>query len=156
MLYERRHETVTYPDGDGWVPEFAGFTARILANPNGGELRHETKLYEASNGTDLEAQDAYWQYVAPRVVDWSYQYRDDAGDVVTPPPPAERWESFLDLPLGIAIWLRQCIHLAHVPKALEILEGRVSQIDAGPQALTPPTPLSPPKSEKPSASASSA
>lgn len=138
MIFEKRHEWVEYPTSDpgdifpDWVPENAGFKARILANPSGSEVRNETQHYAASNGTDLDAQDAYWQHIAPRIVEWNLQ-TPDGKDI---PPPAEDWQILLDLPFDVQMWLRLTVHWTHRKKVLTSLQGRATTTDT-----TPPTPL---------------
>lgn len=158
VVYERRYETVTYPSDEGWAEGWGGFQAQIMVNPSGSELRKETELYLASNGTDLEAQDAYWQYVAPRVIAWNVKVQDDAGNTVALPPPAERWESFLDIDFSVMIWLRMCIHTAHLPDRLGKFQGKkpTTATDAGNTDSTPPTPIPLPNSSAPAASSSTA
>ena len=146
MIYERRFAWVEYPATDPgsivaeWSDQHVGFRARVLVNPSGAEVRHETSLYAASNGTDLDAQDAYWQGVAWRVPDWNLAVRQDDGSILDVPAPAARWESFLDLDFGLAMWLRDCIHWAHRGKALTALQGNAGTTDSTPS--TPPSPQS--------------
>ena len=155
-VYERRYEVVTYPSGDGWQEGWGGFAARILVNPSGSELRTEQRLFAASNGTDVDAQDEYWQYIAPRIPEWNLVVRDADGAEREVPPPAERWESLLDLDFQVMIWLRMCIHVAHLPKAIARLEGKESATDAGSTDSTRPTPIPLQNSSKPAATSSTA
>lgn len=158
VVYERRFDTVTYPSDDGWAEGWGGFQARIMVNPSGSELRTETELYLASNGIDLDAQDRYWQYVAPRVVEWNLELREADGSTRAVPPPAEDWQAFLELDFGVMIWLRMCIHTAHMPDRLGKLQGQKPTIAtaAGSSDSTPPTPLPLPNSSAPVVSSSTA
>ena len=156
--YERRYEVVTYPDGEGWSPGWGGFQARILVNPSGAEVRHESQLFIASKGTDIDAQDDYWKYVARRIPEWNLVIEDETGEKVKVPPPAEDWESLLQLQFEVMIWLRMCIHTAHLPDALGKLQGRTalrSPSGASTTDSTPPIPLRPESSSTPAPSVSS-
>lgn len=142
FLFEPRYEWVEYPDGELWEPGWHGFKARIRTNPSGAELRHETHLFQASNGSDPQTHDEYWQYIAPRIIEWNLTIRDADGNEADVPPPVERWESMLDLPLNVAVWLRLCIHTAHLgPKALLRMQGQTLPADAGTTDTTQPTPI---------------
>jgi hypothetical protein len=140
FLFAPRYEWVEYPDGDGWEPGWFGFKARIRVNPNGAELHHENKLFFASNGTDEQAQREYWQFVAPRVVEWNLATPGEDGEPVDVPPPAERWESLYEIPFSVMIWLRLCIHNAHKgPKALAALQGMTLPAEPTTTDTTPVT-----------------
>lgn len=137
-MYEPRYDWIDYPDadpGDGlftWEAEHVGTKVRVLCNPSMLQVRNETKYFADSAGTDLEKQDAYWQYIAPRVPEWNISYRDAKGKEVDLPAPAERWESLLDLPFHLAMWIRISVHLAHIPKVLARLQNKHSTTDSIP------------------------
>jgi hypothetical protein len=142
FLFEPRYEWIEYPDGDDWEQGWHGFKCRIRTNPSGAELRHETHLFMASNGTDIAAQDEYWQYIAPRIIEWNLAVPGDDGAAVDVPPPAEDWESMTLLPLNVAIWIRLCIHVAHTgPKALSRMQGLTLPDAVTTTDTTQPTPL---------------
>jgi hypothetical protein len=56
-------------------------------------------------------------------------------------PPAERWESLLDLPFHLAMWVRMTVHLAHVPKLLLRLQNKHAATDSTPSTSTAPESL---------------
>lgn len=141
MIIQRFYEWIEYPlenPGDilEWSQDHAGIKARILINPTMAEVRYESQLYADSNGTDADAQDAYWQGIADRIAEWNLQTVDAKGKPVDVPPPSEDWQVLLQLPFDVAMWLRQSIHWAHRSKVLALLSGHVSTSD-----LTPPTPI---------------
>lgn len=142
FLFEPRYEWVEYPDGEGWEPGWHGFKARIRTNPSGAELRHEQHLFDASQGTDAQAQNEYMQYIAPRIVEWNLAVPGDDGKPIDIPAPAERWESLFDLHMNVLIWLRLCVHGAHLgPKVLDRMQGKTLPDDVGTTDLTRPTPI---------------
>lgn len=155
MIYRRRFEWIEYPAEDPgnllyvWNAEHAGFRARVLVNPTGAELREETKLFVDSNNSDIDAHDAYWQAVAYRVSEWNLAFEDQDGAVTDVPAPAQRWESFLDIEIDLAMWLRTAIHWAHRGKVWEalqrpILPDAVGTTDTTPKAETAPSNLQTP------------
>jgi hypothetical protein len=161
MQYRKRYEWVEYPTGEDWEPAYAGFRVKVMVNPNGSELHEETRLFLASEGANREAQDEYFQYVAERVPEWEYEAETVNGEMQAVPAPGEsagNWQAFYLLEWPLCIWLRNMIHFAHFPKVRAILEGAVSESDAGNTDSTPttPTPLRPRNSSKRSASASTA
>lgn len=137
MQIGKRYDWIEYPvenPGDilEWSQEHAGIKARILLNPTMADVRHESALYEASNGTDQEAQDAYWQGIADRIVEWNLE--TEKGKPI--PPPAKDWTIMLQLPFDVAMWLRQSVHWAHRGKVLMLLQGQPTTTDS-----TAPTPI---------------
>lgn len=137
MIFERRHEWVEYPaenpgDWMDWKAEHAGFKMRILTNPSGSEVRNETAMYRNSAGADLDAQDAYWQHISPRIIEWNLQTADE----VDIPAPVDGWGILLDLPFDVQMWIREAVHWAHRPKVLTMLQGLLGTTDT-----TPPTPI---------------
>jgi hypothetical protein len=150
-MYEPRFEWVDYPDadpGDGlftWDEEYVGTKIRVLRNPTMLQVRNEAKAFADSLGTDIEKQDAYWQYVAPRIPEWNVGYLGEGADGVPEPmdlqPPAERWESLLDLPFHLAMWVRMTVHLAHVPKLLLRLQNKHAATDSTLSTSTAPESL---------------
>lgn len=155
MIYRRRYEWIEYPAEDPgnnlyeWNGEHTGFRARVLVNPNGAELREETKLFALSNNSDLVAQDAYWQAVAYRVPEWNIAVEDEDGTVQDIPAPGADWQSFLAIELDLAIWIRIAIHWAHRGKVLEALQRPILPDDAGTTDLTPSTSDVPQNSQTP-------
>lgn len=147
-MIESRYEWISYPDadpGDGlfdWEPEHVGVKVRVLVNPTMMQVRNETEHFTASLGTDVDAQDAYWQYIAPRIPEWNLQYRNDAGDVVDLTVPATDWQSLLSLPFNLAMWLRMTVHLAHRSKVLARLQNKRADTDS--TRSTSPVPQSSP------------
>lgn len=170
MIFERRYETVEYPAGDGWIPEFAGFQARVMVNPTGAELRHEQKLWSEyfiprkdADGNFVpataDAEAAWWTYVAPRIPEWNYELRELDGTVRTIPPPSESWESVFELPPSILSWLALCVHTAHMPDRLGKLQGKTGELlpnGATTTDSTPPTPIRRKSSSKPAGTKSTA
>jgi hypothetical protein len=141
LIIQRFYEEIAYPTEDPgdileWNTSHAGITARILVNPTMAEVRYEAKLYEDSNGTDLDAQDAYWKGIADRITEWNLQAVDAKGKPIDIPPPSEDWTVLLALPFDVAMWLRQSVHWAHRGKVLTLLQGRAGTTDT-----TPPTPI---------------
>lgn len=141
MIIQRFYDWIEYPLEDPgdileWTPAHAGIKACILLNPTMAEVRHESQLYQASNGTDAAAQDLYWQGIADRIPKWNLQSRNEKGKPVDIPAPAEDWEILMSLPFDVAMWLRQAVHWAHRGKVLTLLQGRAGTTDT-----TPPTPL---------------
>lgn len=126
FIYEPRYDVVTYPTGEGWVPGWGTFQARILVNPSGAQRHTEEQLYDASNGTDRDTHDAYFTYIAPRIPEWNLVIRDESGAEAIIPPPAENWRSFYALEFPVMIWLRVCIHTAHSPESLGKLQGQTA------------------------------
>ena len=147
-MIEARYEWIDYPDadpGDGlfaWEEEHVGVKVRVLVNPTMMQVRNESEHFVASLGTDIEKQDAYWQYIAPRIPEWNLSYRDAKGKEVNLPAPAERWESLLDLPFNLAMWIRMAVHLAHLPKIRARLQNLPATSDSTP--ATSPVPQSSP------------
>lgn len=156
MIYRRRFEWIEYPDADpgndlyDWNPDHAGFRARVLVNPNGAELREETKLFIASNSAVAEEQDLYWQGVAYRIPEWNLAIERDDGEIADVPPPADDWQSFLLIELDLAIWLRTAMHWAHRKKVLTALQKPISPDDAGTSDTTQSTESAPSNSSTPS------
>jgi hypothetical protein len=146
-MYEPRYEWVDYPDadpGDGlftWEAEHVGTKIRVLRNPTMLQVRNEAKAFADSLGTDTDKQDAYWQYVAPRIPEWNVGYRDEAGKEADLASPAQRWESLLDLPFHLAMWVRMTVHLAHVPKLLLRLQNKHAGTDSTPSTSSAPESL---------------
>lgn len=141
MILTKRYEWIEYPEQDPgdileWDPSHAGIKVRILINPTMAEVRHETALYADSNGTDVDAQDRYWEAIAERVPEWNLQTADAKGKPVDVPPPSEDWQVLMQLPFDVAMWIRQSVHWAHRGKVLTLLQGRAGTTDT-----TPPTPL---------------
>jgi hypothetical protein len=155
-VFEKRYETVTYPDAEGWAEGWGGFAARVLVNPSGAELRHETKLFVEYRNGGAEAEDAYWQYVAPRIPEWNLELRQEDGGTLAIAPPAEKWESIYEVEPSVIAWLALVIHTAHLPNARARMQGitEASPNDAGISDTTPPTNPSRLNSSTPSASTS--
>ena len=149
-MIESRYEWIDYPDGDPgdnlfeWEAEHVGVKIRVLVNPTMAQVRNESEYFVASLGTDIDKQDAYWQYIAPRIPEWNLSYRDEAGNEVDLPAPANRWESLLDLPFNLAMWVRMTVHLAHRSKILARLQNKRADTDLTPS--TSPAPASSPES----------
>lgn len=134
MIYRRRFTLVEYPSLDQWVadkyrPEAwdqdfhdGGFWVRILANPNGHDVRTEAKLRaEFLFNPNDETRKAYHQELAWRVVEWNYVIENRDGVIAPVPAPgeiADNWEVFGLLPPMVASWLSTEIERAHVPKAI--------------------------------------
>lgn len=142
MQFERRWEWIDYPAEDPgefieWAETYAGFKMRILVNPSGSEVRNETALHVESASADLEKQDAYWQYIATRIVEWNLQVQDGK-KLIDIPAPADDWTVLLDLPFEVQMWVRETVHWAHRPKARMLLQGKLTTT-----ASTPPTALRP-------------
>jgi hypothetical protein len=143
MQFEKRYEWIEYPaENPGefidWDESYAGFKMRILVNPSGSEVRNETALHIDSAGPDLEKQDAYWQYIAPRITEWNLQVQAGNGKPKDVPAPADDWSVLLDLPFEVQMWVRETVHWAHRPKARMLLQGK-----HGTTASTQPTALRP-------------
>jgi hypothetical protein len=147
-IYEQRYEWRAYPEAEpadllfDWAGEHVGLEIRVLANPSGMQVRNETALYLESANADIEKQDAYWQHIAPRIVDWNLYIRNEVGEEVKMPPPAERWESLLDLPISVQMWIRLTVHMIHRPKVLTTLLNPHGATDSIPS--TTPVPESSP------------
>lgn len=141
MIIQRFYEWIEYPVEDPgdileWNPAHAGIKARVLVNPTMAEVRHESQLYQESNGTDADAQDRYWQAIAERIPEWNLQSVDAKGKPVDVPAPADGWEILMSLPFDVAMWLRQSVHWAHRGKVLALLQGQHGTTDT-----TQPVPL---------------
>lgn len=134
-MYEQRYEWVDYPDADPgdnvftWEEEHIGTKVRILRNPSMLQVRNEGKHFAESMGADVEKQDAYWQYIAPRIPEWNIAYRDESGSETNLSAPAQNWESLLELPFHLAMWIRMTVHLAHYPKVLMRLQNKHATTD---------------------------
>lgn len=156
-VFEKRYELITYPEGSGWAEGWGGFAARILVNPSGAELRHETKLFVEYQKGGAADEDAYWQYVAPRIPEWNLVIRDADGNEQEIPPPAAEYESVYQLEPSVIAWLALTIHAAHKgPKVLAAMQGirTVSPTEPTTTDTTPPTNLSLLNSPPPAASSS--
>ena len=146
-MIESRYEWVEYPaddPGDGlfeWEEQYVGFKIRVLVNATMMQVRNESEQFTASLGTDIDAQDAYWQYIAPRIVEWKGNFKED-GKKVNPPPPAQDWQVLLQLPFNLAMWIRITVHLAHRSKILARLQNLPATTDSTPS--TSPVPQSSP------------
>lgn len=153
VSYPRHYEVVTYPDGIEGTEGWAGFRARILANPSGAERRHAARLFrEYNRQASAENEDAFWQAVAPRIVEWNFEVRQEDGSTVTYPPPAAQWDTVYELEPVVMIWLALQIQLVFLPKASARTEGQGSPPDVGTTDTTPPIPLHQPNSSTPSSS----
>ncbi len=135
MLFEKRYDWVDYPETDPgdvieWNAEHVGFRVRVLSNASMSEVRHETSLFTASNGTDIDAQDEYWKYIAPRIPEWNLTVMNAKGKEVDLDPPAVNWEVLLDLPFELAMWLRVTVHWIHRPKIMRLLQEGVTTTDS--------------------------
>jgi hypothetical protein len=143
-VIESRYEWISYPEsdpGDGlfeWEAEHVVVKARVLVNPTMMQVRNESEYFTASLGTDIDKQDAYWQYIAPRIPEWNLQYRDKKGKVVDLPAPATDWQSLLALPFNLAMWLRMSVHLAHRSKILARLQNLAVPTDSTPETSPAP------------------
>jgi hypothetical protein len=145
----------TFPADEAW----AGFGARIQSNPTGAEVHHARRLWreavdkETTNRAD--AAQAFWSYVAPRIVEWNYSRRLPDGTVKTYPPPAEDPTVMNEIDESqIHVWLGLAVLTAHQPEGLgKLIEAvKASPSDASTTASTPPTKLRPKNSSKPSVS----
>jgi hypothetical protein len=145
MLYEPFYDWIEYPTTETglseWNPAHVGFRARILVNPSGSQVRAETQRYIASNGIDLQAQEEYLKYIAPRIVEWNLQVRDEAGTPVDIPPPVDNWEMLGELPFDLQMWLRSTVHWAHQKKVLMALTGTLSPEPVTTTDSTQPIPI---------------
>jgi hypothetical protein len=157
VSYPRHYEVITYPSDVEGTEGWGGFQARIMVNPSGAERRHASRLFAAyaTKGAKVEAEDAYWQYVAPWVVEWNFEVEQPDGSTFVYPPPAENWEAVYDLEPVVMMWLAFQIQIAYLPKAKAQTEAD-SASDAGPTDSTPPTPLPRPNSSRRSDSTLSA
>lgn len=142
FVFEPRYETVTYPDGPDAAEGWAGFSARILCNPTGAQLRGAQRAFQVyREAATADAEDAFWQYIAPRIVEWNYEQRLPNGKTETKPPPAENWENVYELEPTVWVWLALQILTVHVPKASALVEGPDSPNGVGNTDSIPPTPL---------------
>lgn len=147
-MIESRYEWVDYPESDPgdnlfeWEADHVGVKIRVLVNPTMMQVRNESEHFAASLGTDTDKQDAYWQYIGPRIPEWNLSYRDDTGNEVDLPAPAARWESMLDLPFNLGMWIRMTVHLAHRGKVLRRLQNKPEDTDSTPSIS--PVPASSP------------
>lgn len=143
FIFEPRYETVTYPEGEDGAPGWAGFQARILCNPTGAERRAGQRAFAAyrEKNASADTEDAFWQTMAPRIVEWNYERRQPDGTTKTLPPPCENWENIYELEPAVWVWLALQILTAHVPKVQALMEGPDSPSDVGIMDSTPPTPL---------------
>jgi hypothetical protein len=167
VTYPRHYEVVTYPEGQEGTEGWGGFQARIMANPNGAERRHATRLFKAyvsppkstdgkPGGMTVEAEDEYWQYVAPWIVEWNFEVRQEDGSTIAYPPPAEQWDVVYELEPIVMLWLSMQIQIAYLPKAKAPTAAPDSASDAGSSDGTQPIPIPRTNSSTPSASTLSA
>jgi len=157
VTYPRTYEVVTYPEGIEGTEGWAGFRARILANPNGAERRQAARLFrEYTRQSTAENEDAFWQAVAPRVIEWNYEARQEDGTTVTYPAPAEQWDVIYELEPVVMLWLALQIQIVFLPKATARTAGQDSAPAAGTTDTTPPIPIHPSSSSTPSGSTLSA
>lgn len=160
FIVERRYATITYdePNPEGW----AGFQVRVLSNPTGAEQHYASTLFRAyvdairkanpdADGYAVESE--FWQYMAPRIVEWNYERRQPDGSTVVYPPPCENWEVVRELEPAVIVWLAAQVMVAHLPK---VTAPTPSATDAGPTDTTQPTKLRPRNSSKRSGSTLSA
>lgn len=146
MVYRRRYKVVEYPATldewvaggyrpEAWDEDFAGtFWAKILANPNGHEVRLESKLRNEFLTAPTEAnREAYRRELAARVPAWGYATEGESGEIVPVSAPGEHpdnWEAFDLLPVMVASWLSNEIQSAHLPKATTRPSGQPGQPDS--------------------------
>lgn len=152
FVHRRRYKTVVYPatiedyvaDGkylrDGYREDYAGFSARMLASPNGAEERALSQAYFAfelarrpkrdDEGTIVEkidpdrlqaAREDYLREVAWRIPEWNLEDENRDGELVTVPAPGEsddNWEALDVLPNTVMWWLIEEVRTAHLPDPL--------------------------------------
>lgn len=164
VSYPRRYEVVTYPEGQIGTEGWAGFQAKIMVNPNGAERRTAGIYFRAylTAGKEEDApkdvspqqrEDDYWRFVAPWIVEWNLERRQEDGSTVTYPPPAEQWDVVYELEPSVMLWLALQIQVAYLPKATA---PTPLVTDAGTTDTTPPTEIPRQNSLTPSGSTLSA
>ena len=158
FVYEPRYTEVYFEQGDSFAVEgWDGFGARIQSNPTGAERHHAQRLWRAAiDEKTTEAEQAFWDYVAPRIVEWNLEKRQPDGSTQTYPAPAEDAGIIMreiEDP-RLRIWLALAVQTAHQPEGLgQLLEAiKASPSAASTTASTPPVKLRPKNSQKPSVS----
>lgn len=106
------------PDG----PDYSGFRAKVLKNPNASEVRAEAQAFlDWLNPQKKEkGPDDYYPVIAYRVPEWEFERVGETGAVKRVPAPGEQpgnWRAFLLLPPDLAGWLLRQVRTAHLPKA---------------------------------------
>lgn len=92
------------------LPEYEGFAVKLVTSPTYGTLYAERKALE-------ENEEAYFQAIAPRVLEWNAQAEGPDGAIVPIPSPAEGgWEAFYTIEQPLLTWLLVKVRLAHVPE----------------------------------------
>lgn len=139
MPSEEQLEEATYES------EFhEGFRAKILMNPTNGEVRAESKAYDALSAGTIEIED-YYQLIAPRIVDWELEAELEDGTWEKVPAPGinpeTNWQSMLLLPYSLVGWLIARVRYSYVPKAKTQPSKHVGTTDS--EAPTEPIQLVP-------------
>lgn len=123
-VYRRRFAWVRYPEAGAddapanHQPEYVGFAAEILVNPQGGEVNDEAQRWDDVTKGRAVLGD-YLAAMAERVKAWEYSAETMDGAIAPVPPPAVAGgEAFLTLPHDLMYWLIVRIKRAHLPKAV--------------------------------------
>ena len=161
FVFERHYETITFAfteDMDARLQLWDGFQARILANPIGAELHESQSLFNAYFKTDKtrEAEEAFWQYMAARVVEWNLEMRQPDGSTIVHPAPCENWKNIYLVEPTIMAWLALQLMISHIPRPKASTAAQDSETAAGITATTPPIKMRPRNSSKRSGSTLSA
>ncbi len=130
LTHRYRYDWVDFPvdppdaTEENWNPDFAGFRARIMANPLKRDVDDERRARQARDEIKTEVAEAeYLQLIAPRVVAWEFETEDITGAIVAVPPPADSWEAFHVLPPALYWWLTSIVPAMHLPKLKAIWLG---------------------------------
>lgn len=130
VIFAHRYEWVELPwpddlgegeerDPDDVRVKYAGFAARILKNPMGGEEVAERQAWiDLLNRAITE--DAYLESIAWRVKAWNALSGDEDGNVVPIPAPGEmpgNWQAFRAIPSDLCAWLVNEVRTANHPKS---------------------------------------
>lgn len=110
------------PEGQVDGPDYSGFRAKILKNPNASEVRAEAQAFLDWINPQKKGSgpDDYYPVIAYRVIAWEFERMDDDGEIVAVPAPGEQpnnWQAFLLMPPDLAGWLIRQVRTAHLPKA---------------------------------------
>lgn len=158
VVFAHRWVWVDYPapdpdddadaDDEAWQPnpDYQGFRALILKNPNGQEEIDERQAFVALAKRDI-TEDEYLEGIAWRVREWNALSGDDDGNVVPIPAPGEHpgnWPAWRAIPSDLCAWLVQEVRGANRPKSRTTPSSRRAGTTAAPTPLrprdTPPEP----------------
>lgn len=89
---------------------YGGFAVKVRTNPNYGELLQARRLLD-------DDEEKYWQFCAPRILEWNAWAADESGNESPIPAPGEHpdnWRAVYALERPLVVWLIRLLSTAHL------------------------------------------